>query len=50
MYKRILVPTDGSTLPAVTLNWKDTYKYSGGASYRYNDQWKWRFGVAFDAR
>ena len=42
------VPTDGSTLPAVTLNWKDTYKYSGGASYRYNEQWKWRFGVAFD--
>ncbi len=42
------VPTDGSVLPPVTLNWKDTYKYSGGASYRYNEQWKWRFGVAFD--
>ena len=42
------VPTDGSALPAVTLNWKNTYKYAGGASYRYNDPWKWRFGVAFD--
>ena len=42
------VPTDGSVLPPVTLNWRDTYKYSLGASYRYNEQWKWRFGGAFD--
>ena len=42
------VPTDGSALPAVPLNWDDTYKFSLGASYRYNDQWKARFGVAFD--
>ena len=42
------VPTDGSVLPPVALNWKDTYKFSGGASYRSSEQWKWRFGVAFD--
>jgi long-chain fatty acid transport protein len=30
------------------LNWDDTWKLSLGASYRYNNQWKARFGVAFD--
>jgi len=42
------VPTDGSSLGAVPLEWDDSWKFSGGASYRYNDQWKTRFGVAFD--
>jgi long-chain fatty acid transport protein len=42
------VPTDGSTLPAVPLNWDDSFKYSVGASYRHNNQWKFRGGVAFD--
>jgi long-chain fatty acid transport protein len=42
------VPTDGSMLPAVPLNWDDTYKFSVGASYRHNNQWKFRSGVAFD--
>ncbi len=41
-------PDDGSTLPATPLKWDDTYKFSGGASYRYNDRWKARFGIAFD--
>jgi long-chain fatty acid transport protein len=41
-------PTDGSASSAVPLNWDDTYKFSVGASYRYNEQWKARFGVAFD--
>ena len=40
--------TNGQTLGVVPLNWKDTYKYALGASYRYNEQWKWRFGGAFD--
>jgi len=35
-------------LPAVPLNWDDTWKIAAGASYRYNDQWKTRFGVAYD--
>jgi len=35
-------------IPSVPLNWDDTWKISGGASYRYNDRWKARFGVAFD--
>jgi long-chain fatty acid transport protein len=35
-------------IPAVPLNWDDTWKISAGASYRYNSQWKARFGVAYD--
>ena len=35
-------------LPATPLNWDDSWKISAGASYRVNDQWKARFGVAFD--
>jgi long-chain fatty acid transport protein len=35
-------------LAAIPLNWDDSWKVAGGASYRYNDQWKARFGVAFD--
>jgi long-chain fatty acid transport protein len=42
------VPTDGSVLPGVPLEWDDTWKFAVGTSYRYNDQWKARFGVAFD--
>ena len=43
-----LVPNDGSTLDALALNWDDSWKFSVGASYRYNEQWKARVGVAFD--
>jgi long-chain fatty acid transport protein len=43
-----LVPVDGSTLTVLPLNWDDTWKFALGTSYRYNDQWKARFGVAFD--
>ena len=42
------VPTNGSPSSAIPLNWDDSWKISAGASYRYNDQWKARFGVAFD--
>jgi long-chain fatty acid transport protein len=36
------------TIPTVPLNWDDTWKIAVGASYRYNDQWKARAGIAFD--
>jgi long-chain fatty acid transport protein len=42
------VPTDGSDIPGVPLEWDDSWKFAVGASYRYNEQWKARFGVAFD--
>jgi long-chain fatty acid transport protein len=41
-------PTDGSVLPGVPLEWDDTWKFAVGTSYRYNEKWKARFGVAFD--
>ena len=38
----------GSSLINVQENWSDTWRVSAGASYRYNDQWMARVGVAFD--
>jgi long-chain fatty acid transport protein len=35
-------------LPATPLNWDDSWKFSVGASYKVSDQWKVRFGTAFD--
>jgi long-chain fatty acid transport protein len=29
-------------------NWKDSYFYAVGATYRHNDAWTFRFGVAYD--
>jgi long-chain fatty acid transport protein len=40
-----------NTTPALTtvpLEWDDSWKFAVGASYRYNEQWKLRFGIAFD--
>jgi len=42
------VPTDGSVLPATPLNWDDSYKFSVGATYKANEVWKARVGIAFD--
>ncbi len=42
------VPTDGSVLPATPLNWDDSYKFAVGATYKANEVWKARFGIAFD--
>ncbi|MFA5083223.1 MAG: outer membrane protein transport protein [Hydrogenophilaceae bacterium] len=33
-------PTDES--------WKDVWRFAVGATYRQDDQWSWRFGVAYD--
>ena len=35
-------------LPAVALNWDDSWKIAAGASYRVNQAWKIRFGAAYD--
>jgi long-chain fatty acid transport protein len=32
----------------VPLEWDDNWKIAVGASYLYNQQWKARFGIAFD--
>ncbi|MCC6193788.1 MAG: outer membrane protein transport protein [Burkholderiales bacterium] len=42
------VSTSPPQLPAIPLAWDDSWKFAMGASYRVSDQWKARFGVAFD--
>lgn len=38
----------GSTLTTLGFEWKDTWRFGLGANYKVNDQWKFRFGVAYD--
>jgi long-chain fatty acid transport protein len=40
--------TPDLTPPAIPLEWDDSWKLAIGTSYRYNEQWKARFGIAFD--
>ena len=41
---------NGKTLSFTAENWRDTNFYSVGASYKVNDQWKLRAGLAYDQR
>jgi long-chain fatty acid transport protein len=45
---RFVNTANGSTASVVPLEWDDTYKIAVGASYRYNEKWKARMGVAYD--
>lgn len=38
----------GSTLTTLPFEWRDTYYFAMGASYRVNDRWKMQMGVAHD--
>mgnify|MGYP003334569106 CR=1 FL=1 len=38
----------GTSPVSLTFNWTDTWRFSAGANYKMNDQWKLRFGVALD--
>ena len=38
----------GGNLSVTKEDWKDSWFYSIGASYRVNEEWKLRFGLAFD--
>jgi long-chain fatty acid transport protein len=38
----------GTTAASLDFKWDDTWRYSVGANYRWSDQTKIRFGVAFD--
>ncbi|MGC2047225.1 MAG: outer membrane protein transport protein [Gallionella sp.] len=40
--------TTGANLLTVQEHWKNTWRLSVGTSYRYNEQWKARAGIAFD--
>lgn len=50
-----IIRTSGTSYPGEAIplshtgeNWSDTYRYSLGATHRYNDVWKVRVGVAYD--
>jgi long-chain fatty acid transport protein len=43
-----VIRSDGSTLTTTPENWKDTWRVSVGTTYRYNESWTSRFGVAYD--
>lgn len=50
-----IIRTSGTTYPGEQTplshtpeNWTDTYRYSLGATHRYNDAWKVRIGLAYD--
>lgn len=38
----------GAPLLRTIYNWRDTYRFSVGATYKYNDAWTSRVGIAFD--
>ena len=42
------VRADGSLLNQVPYNWRDTWRFSAGANYRYSDEWLLRAGIAYD--
>lgn len=39
---------DGTLLSDTPLHWRNTFRYSLGAGYRYSEAWKLRAGVAYD--
>jgi long-chain fatty acid transport protein len=41
-------PLSGNPLTTLPFQWDDTWRYSVGANYKWSDQTKLRFGVAFD--
>ena len=43
-----LVRSDGTTLSSTPEYWKNTWRASVGTTYRYNEVWTSRFGVAYD--
>lgn len=43
-----VVRDSGATLSVTPEQWRDTWRYALGATYRMNDSWKLRGGVAYD--
>jgi long-chain fatty acid transport protein len=43
-----IVRTNGQVLDTTPENFDDAWRFSAGATYRYNDAWSFRGGVAFD--
>lgn len=40
--------TNGTVVQTTQENWKDTWRYSVGATYHYSEQWLSRVGAAYD--
>jgi len=40
--------SDGSTITTLPFKWRNTVLLAAGANYKPNDEWKIRFGVAYD--
>ena len=43
-----IVRSTGAELQTIPENFRDTWRISGGANYRYSDQWIFRGGLAYD--
>jgi long-chain fatty acid transport protein len=43
-----IVRSTGAILSTTPENFRDTWRFSAGANYRYTDNWTFRGGVAFD--
>lgn len=50
VFKRLDVKlkSNGATVDSTDESWQDVWRFGVGASYRMNDTWTWRFGVAYD--
>jgi len=46
--KILIERSDSSLVQVLNANFRDTWRISLGATYRIDDQWKWRYGLAYD--
>ncbi len=43
-----VIDANGAAIINIPENWKDTYRFSVGATHHYNEKWSVRTGVAYD--
>lgn len=48
MQQMVVTRTNGSVLQTTPENWTNTWRFSLGSTYHYNEQWLARVGVAYD--
>ncbi|PQJ29374.1 OmpP1/FadL family transporter [Rubritalea profundi] len=47
-FDELLIKTANANLPATAENWKDVYRIAAGVTYKHDDNWTFRTGIAFD--
>ncbi len=47
-FDELLIKTSNGDLPATPENWKDVYRIAAGITYKHDDKWTFRTGIAFD--